>query len=139
MDGVWRMDVGRSKYGNPNAKPHRDQWFKFETLGDALRFSERVVYADGNRNSLGYTGRFDGAEHRITEPPSESAVVLTRERDHTLVVTLRTGGKSVPSYKMVAAPDRQTLTVHLVNYGCNLNRRLEEGSRTVRVKARTCL
>lgn len=111
--GVWKLDHSRSKFAS--FKPHREQMFRFETLEDgALRFTEHVVYSDGTKGpaGFGYTGRFDGKEYPLTnERGSTSAVLLSREGADTLAVSIRKDGVTTRTYRMVASPDRRTLTM----------------------------
>jgi hypothetical protein len=107
--GLWKLDHSQSDFGA--MPPQQQQFFRFETLGKALRFTEYGVAADGKAFTLSYTGRLDGAEHPLDDDRSSSIrVMLSQEGEDTLAVTGRRDGVTVRSYKMRVSPDGQTLT-----------------------------
>jgi hypothetical protein len=106
--GTWKLNEAKSKQ-NPGLP--KNLTVKYEAVGDKIRATVDGVDGKGNPTHNEWTGKFDGKDYPVTGDPTSDARSYKAINDHTLVLTVKKGGKVTITGKIVISADGKTRTL----------------------------
>jgi hypothetical protein len=109
FDGIWQMNLAKSKITGPGAGVKSDTLY-FHGEGQNRRITEVGIDAQGNPYSVVYMLIFDGQPHPTTGSSLSDASAFTRVDAHTINYSLTKAGKLVETGTGVVSQDGKTLT-----------------------------
>jgi len=109
-DGVWKLNVAKSKY-SPGPAP-KEVKVTVETVGPGRKVTVEGVAGDGSPLKWGYSGNFDGKDIRITGThPDADVVMLKRLSKTTSRSTYKKAGARTLVSGISVSADGKTMTV----------------------------
>jgi hypothetical protein len=109
-DGVWKLNVAKSKY-SPGPAP-KEITVTVETAGPGRKVAVDGVAGDGSPLKWGYSGNFDGKDIRITgSNPDADVVMLKRLSKTTTRSTYKKAGARTLVSGISVSADGKTMTV----------------------------
>jgi hypothetical protein len=112
--GTWKLNLSKSKYtGMPAPK---EMTRIVEPDGDAVKYTNSGIAADGSSTSFSFSVKFDGKDYPITgkAPYGADMIAIKRVNDYTYQATLKKGAEVVSNTKIEVSKDGKvtTLTAH---------------------------
>jgi hypothetical protein len=105
--GTWKLNEAKSKFGSPA----RNHTVIYEATGDNVKITVDGVDAQGKPAHNEWVGKFDGKEYPVTGDPNTDMRSYTVVDDHTLSLTIKKGGKTITTGKIVVSADGKSRTV----------------------------
>lgn len=107
--GTWELNLAKSKF-SPGPPPKSDIR-TFETAGAGVKFTAKIIDAEGKSITGGYTASDDGRNHPLTGNPDADTVAMRRIDPLSVEFTLKKSGKIVQTATRVMSQDRKTYTL----------------------------
>jgi hypothetical protein len=113
FNGIWQMNLAKSKFTGPVAAGWKSETWYFHGEGQNRKLTDVGIGAQGNPFSVVYMLIFDGQPHPTTGVPDIDASVMTRDDAHTVNFSLLTkAGKLVfETGTLVVSQDGKTVIV----------------------------
>jgi hypothetical protein len=106
--GAWRLDLGRSTYGEPS--PFLRARLRIAPQGENLRITYDTVGRRGGVIHIEWNGRFDGRDY-LLEGVDEYVTNAYRWTDeHTYEVIVKVDERPTAATRVAISPDGRTLT-----------------------------
>jgi len=106
--GVWKLDVGHSKYSSPRPK---GEMLKYIVTKDGTQLIADTINADGTTSHSTYTSHFDGNDVPFTGNPNADTAAPKKIDDNNYENTWKKDGKTTVMAKVTISNDGKTLTV----------------------------
>lgn len=112
--GTWHLDIARSTFIGPTPYA-RGTWAVERRDGDGVFMVYHQVGVRGGVTHMEWTGRFDGADHRMHGPDALVTYAYAFVDEHTLDLVVKVDGRPAATSRVVLAPDGQTVTATTEN------------------------
>ena len=108
--GTWKLNDAKSKLiaGMP-----KNDTVVYATAGDDVKVTVDGVDGAGKPTHNEWTGKFDGKDYAVTGDPTADTRAYKTVNDHTLELTVKKGGKTTASGRIVVAADGKSRTLTL--------------------------
>jgi hypothetical protein len=106
--GTWKLNEAKSKIA---AGMGKNMTVVYEAAGDDVKVTVDGVDRDGKPSHNEWTGKFDGKDYPVTGDPDSDMRSYKEVNDHTLALTIKKGGKTTVSGKIVVSADGKSRTV----------------------------
>jgi hypothetical protein len=106
--GTWKLNEAKSKLSPGTPK---NNTVVYEAAGDNVKVTVDGTGTDGTATHDEWTGKFDGKDYPVTGDPNSDMRSYKKINDHTLVLTVKKGGKVTTSGRIVVSADGKTRTV----------------------------
>jgi hypothetical protein len=106
--GTWKLNEAKSKI-TPGTLKFTTVTFK-SMLGQ-VKVTGDGIDADGKPVHSEWTGNFDGKDYPVTGDPISDTRSYTKVDDRTLDLTVKKGGKTIDTGRIVVAADGKSRTV----------------------------
>ncbi len=107
--GTWKMNPAKSKY-SPGPAP--TEWtLKLEKSDGGIKLTSFGNMAKGEKQSMSFVSRFDGAEVKWIGNPDADACAPLKMNNNVYVNIAKKGGKLLQIVRVEVAADGKTLTV----------------------------
>ena len=113
--GTWELNLAKSKY-DPGPPPKSATW-KYEAVGNGLKYSGKTVNADGTTSDTTWTAYFDGKDYPYIGSPNIDTISLKRIDRYNTEGTFKKAGKVTDHGKRVVSQDGKVYTY--TNEGIN--------------------
>lgn len=107
--GTWELNVAKSKF-NPGPPP-KSCIYKYEAIGEGLKYSGQSVNADGTTASDQWTAYFDGKDHPVKGNPNGDTILLKRIDPFNSEGTFKKAGKVTYRVRRVVSQDGKVYTL----------------------------
>ena len=108
--GTWKLNESRSKL-NPEAG--KNLTVVYAPASDGIKVTVDGVDKDGKPTHNEWTGKFNGTDYPVTGDPTSDMRSYKRIDAHTLMLTIKKGGKVTSSGRVVVSHDGKSRTVSL--------------------------
>ena len=105
--GTWKLNEAKSKF----ASKTRNHTVIYEAAGDQIKVTVDGVDENGAAVHSEWTGKFDGKDYPVTGDATSDARSYQTIDKNTLALTVKKGGKTTLTGRIVVAPDGKTRTV----------------------------
>ena len=106
--GAWKLNEAKSKLSPGQPKNHT---VVYQAVGDNVKVTVDGASSDGKPTHNEWTGKFDGKDYPVIGDPSADTRSYRKINDRTLAMTIKQGGKTTISGRIVVAADGKTRTV----------------------------
>ena len=106
--GTWKLNAGKSKFGEGAAKGETVVW---ATVGDQEKCTVDGTDANGKKLHSEWTGKLDGKDYPLTGDPTADTRAFTISGEKTIAITSKKDGKVVGTGTVVVAADGKSRTV----------------------------
>lgn len=106
--GTWKLNEAKSKLAPGLAKNHT---VVYEAAGDSVKVTVDGTNSDGSAAHNEWTGKFDGKDYPVTGDPTADTRAYTMVNPNTLDMTIKKGGKTTITGRIVVSADGKTRTV----------------------------
>jgi len=106
--GTWKLNEAKSKFSPGATKNHT---VVYEASGDSVKITVDGVDGEGKPTHNEWTGKFDGKDYPVTGDPNSDARSYKKVDDHTMELTVKKGGKTALTGRIVVAADGKSRTV----------------------------
>jgi hypothetical protein len=106
--GTWKLNEGKSKLAPGGGK---NTMVVYAAAGDNIKVTVDGVDKDGKPAHNEWTGKFDGKDYPVTGDPNSDMRAYMRVDEHTLDLTVKKGGKTTVTGKIVVSHDGKSRTV----------------------------
>jgi hypothetical protein len=106
--GTWKLNEAKSKFSPGATKNHT---VVYEASGDSVKITADGVDGEGKPTHNEWTGKFDGKDYPVTGDPNSDARSYKKVDDHTMELTVKKGGKTTVTGRIVVAADGKSRTV----------------------------
>ena len=106
--GTWKLNEAKSKFSPGATKNHT---VVYEASGDGVKITVDGVDGEGKPTHNEWTGKFDGKDYPVTGDPNSDARSYKKVDDHTMELTVKKGGKTAVTGRIVVAADGKSRTV----------------------------
>jgi hypothetical protein len=106
--GTWKLNEAKSKFSPGATKNHT---VVYEASGDSVKITVDGVDGEGKPAHNEWTGKFDGKDYPVTGDPTSDARSYKKVDDHTMELTVKKGGKTTVTGRIVVAADGKSRTV----------------------------
>ena len=108
--GTWKLNDAKSKLiaGTP-----KNDTVVYAAAGDDVKVTVDGVDGAGKPTHNEWTGKFDGKDYAVTGDPTADTRAYKTVNDHTLELTVKKGGKTTASGRIVVAADGKSRTLTL--------------------------
>jgi hypothetical protein len=106
--GAWKLNEAKSKLSPGQPKNHT---VVYQAVGDDIKITVDGTDSDGKPAHNEWTGKFDGKDYPVTGDPSADARSYRKVNDRTLAMTIKQGGKTAITGRIVVADDAKSRTV----------------------------
>ena len=107
--GTWKLNEAKSKFSAGAAK---NTTVVYTAAGDNIKVTTDGT-TDGKPTHTEWTGKFDGKDYPVSGGSAGDTRSYKQINDHTLSMTLKTGGKVTSNGKIVVSADGMSRTVNL--------------------------
>ena len=108
--GTWKLNEAKSKLAPGTAK---NSTVVYSAVGDNMKVTIDGTDAAGKPTHNEWTGKFDGKDYPVSGGSAGDTRSYKQINDHTLSMTLKTGGKVTSNGKIVVSADGMSRTVNL--------------------------
>ena len=108
--GTWKLNDAKSKL---TAGTPKNDTVVYATAGDDVKVTVDGVDGAGKPTHNEWTGKFDGKDYAVTGDPTADTRAYKTVNDHTLELTVKKGGKTTASGRIVVAADGKSRTLTL--------------------------
>jgi hypothetical protein len=108
FSGTWKLNEAKSKL-NPGTP--KNSTVVYEATGDQVKVTIDGTDAQGKPTHNEWTGKFDGKDYPVTGDPNSDMRSVKKVDDHTLQFTVKSGGKTTATGRIVVSADGKTRTV----------------------------
>ena len=106
--GSWVLNLTKSAYV-PGPAPYKRGTWTIERAGEDLKMAYHFVGVRGGVTHMEWTGRFDGAPHRLQGPDAVVTYAYTPVDDRTLDLVVAIDGTPSVSGRAVRSADGRTI------------------------------
>ena len=106
--GTWKVNAAKSK---DLPLDEKNTTIAIAAAGDSMKVTFDGIDDKGKPTHNEWTGKFDGKDYPMTRDPDIDTLAYKPSNDHTLAVTVKKGGKTVESDRIVYSADGKTRTV----------------------------
>jgi hypothetical protein len=106
--GTWKLNEAKSTIGTGAPK---NTTVTYEAVGDNIKVTIDGTDTNGKPTHNEWTGKFDGEDYPVTGDPNSDTRSLKKINDHTLMFTVKKGGKVTTTGRVVLSPDGKSRTV----------------------------
>jgi hypothetical protein len=106
--GTWKLNEGKSKLV---AGASKNVTVAYEAAGDSVKVTIDGVDGAGKPIHNEWTGKFDGKDYAVTGDSTSDMRSYKRMNAHTLMFTVKKGGKTTLTGRIVVSPDGKSRTV----------------------------
>jgi hypothetical protein len=106
--GTWKLNEGKSKIAPGMPK---NNTVVYKAAGDKVKVTVDGTDADGKAAHNEWTGKFDGKDYPVTGDPTSDMRSYKKIDDRTLELTVKQGGKTTASGRIVVSADGKSRTV----------------------------
>ena len=106
--GTWKLNEAKSKIA---AGAPKNTTVVYEAAGDDVKITIEGTDPEGKPTHNEWTGKFDGKDYPVTGDPNQDARSVKQVDDHTLLFTVKKGGKVTTTGRIVVSADGKTRTV----------------------------
>jgi|SRR5947209_12902484 len=115
--GTWKLNEAKSKFP---AGATKNNTVMYEAAGDQIKVTVDGTDAKGTAIHNEWTGKFDGKDYPVTgDTSSGDTRAYKMVSPHTLAMTLKKGGKTTGTGKIVVTADGKTRTVSTTQTGAD--------------------
>ena len=108
--GTWKLNEAKSKI-DPGLP--KNVTVVYEAEGNSIKSTVDGFDGKGNPVHSVWTGKFDGKDYPVSGGSAGDTRSYKQINDHTLSMTLKTGGKVTSNGKIVVSADGMSRTVNL--------------------------
>lgn len=105
--GTWKLNEAKSKF----AGKARNNTVVYEAAGDQIKVTVDGVDESGGAVHNEWTGKFDGKDYAVTGDAASDMRSYRMIDKHTLELTLKKGGKTIVTGRIVVSHDGKSRTV----------------------------
>ena len=105
--GTWKLNEAKSKF----AGKARNNTVVYEAAGDQIKVTVDGVDENGGAVHNEWTGKFDGKDYAVTGDAASDMRSYRMIDKHTLELTLKKGGKTIVTGRIVVSHDGKSRTV----------------------------
>lgn len=105
--GTWKLNEAKSKF----AGKARNNTVVYEAAGDQIKVTVDGVDESGGAVHNEWTGKFDGKDYAVTGDATSDMRSYRMIDKHTLELTLKKGGKTIVTGRIVVSHDGKSRTV----------------------------
>ena len=105
--GTWKLNEAKSKF----AGKARNNTVVYEAAGDQIKVTVDGVDESGGAVHNEWTGKFDGKDYPVTGDAASDMRSYRMIDKHTLELTLKKGGKTIVTGRIVVSHDGKSRTV----------------------------
>jgi hypothetical protein len=106
--GTWKLNVAKSKITSGTLKyttvTVKSMLRKMKVVADGIDADNKPVHSE-------WTGNFDGKDYAVTGDPIADTRSYTKVDDRTLNSTVKKGGKTIDTVRIVVSADGKSRTV----------------------------
>ena len=106
--GTWKLNEAKSKLAPGTPK---NSTVVYSTMSDNVMVTIDGTDAAGKPSHTEWTGKFDGKDYPVTGDPNSDARSYKKVDDHTMELTVKKGGKTALTGRIVVAADGKSRTV----------------------------
>jgi hypothetical protein len=106
--GTWRLNQAKSKITPGTLKFNT---VTFKSMFGKVKVTGDGIDADGKPVHSEWTGNFDGKDYPVTGDPISDTRSYTKVDDRTLNLTVKKGGKTIDTGRIVVSADGKSRTV----------------------------
>ena len=110
MMGTWKLNEAKSKLGTGSPK---NNTIVIEAAGENVKVTTDGSDANGKPTHFEWTGKFDGKEYPVTGDANSDARSYKKINDRTYELSVKKGGKTMVSGRVVVSADGKTRTAHV--------------------------
>lgn len=107
--GAWKLNEAKSKL-TPGTMKNTMVVYK-DAMGGKVKITTDGVDANGKATHSEWAGKFDGKDYSVTGDPNADMRSYTKVDDRTLDFTVKKGGKTTITGRVVVAADGKSRTV----------------------------
>ena len=107
--GTWHLNPGKSTY-DPGPAPYRRGTWRIDRAGDEVRMIYDLVGVRGGVTHMEWSGRFDGAPHRLQGPDAVVTYAYTPIDQRTLDLIVAIDGIPSVRGRAVLSADGRAIT-----------------------------
>ena len=108
--GTWKLNEAKSKL---TAGTPKNNTVVYAAAGDNVKVTVDGVDGAGKPVHNEWTGKFDGKDYAVSGDPTADTRAYKTVDDHTLELTVKKGGKTMSSGRIVIAADGKSRTLTL--------------------------
>lgn len=112
--GTWKLNEAKS---TPAPGAAKNSTVVYAAAGEMVKVTVDGTSADGKPLHHEWTGKFDGKDYPVSGDPSQDSRSYTKVDDRTLDMTVKKGGKTVSTGKIVVSSDGKSRTVTVSTTG----------------------
>ena len=106
--GTWKLNESKSKVA---AGIPKNNTVIYEASGDSVKVTIDGTDASGKPTHNEWTGKFDGKDYPVTGDASSDSRAYKTVDDHNITFTVKKGGKTIITGRMVLSADGKSRTV----------------------------
>ena len=106
--GTWKLNETKSNLG-PGAPKNNS--VVYEAAGDNVKVTVDGTDSEGKPTHNEWTGKFDGKDYPVSGDPNSDARSYKKIDDRTLELTVKKGGRTTTSGRIVVSVDGKSRTV----------------------------
>ena len=107
--GTWRLNEAKSKFAP--GRPKNTTVVYRDATGGKVKITTDGVDANGKATHSEWTGKFDGKGYPVTGDPTSDMRSYTKLDDRTMDFTVKKGGKTTVTGRIVVAGNGKSRTV----------------------------